>query len=179
MSHSRSTVALSWSRAFSAGAAVASLASVSANMDRSATARGTKGWSRYGEAIGLPHGLAYEASPAAGWRRGLVARRETRGVIRSGITRLMSSHPRHHEFTLALGGKATHGKRYERHRGSCRGLAVRASKDGVNGDASRRGTGGHWSLLRWIGRSYSPPPKGIARSVAPAFPQGRGVFCLE
>jgi hypothetical protein len=49
VSQSRSAAARFWSRALSSGAAVVIFASVSASMDRIATARGTNGWSRYGE----------------------------------------------------------------------------------------------------------------------------------
>jgi hypothetical protein len=45
ISHSRSTSALCWRPSFSAGAAVAILASVSASMDRNATESGIVGWS--------------------------------------------------------------------------------------------------------------------------------------
>ena len=60
---------------------------------------------------------------------------------------------------------------------SCRGSAAQTSKDGVNGDAFRRGTAGHSALLRRIGRPSSPSPRGIARSEAPASPLDRGFFC--
>src|SRR5215471_5690172 len=39
------------------------------------------------------------------------------------------------------------------------------------GLTARRGTAGHRVLLRRIGRSHSPPPKGIARSEAAASPR--------
>src|SRR5215471_833994 len=52
--------------------------------------------------------------------------------------------------------------------------AARTSKDGVNGVAFRRGTAGHSAPFRSIGRSFSLSPKGIARSVAPAFPPRPG-----
>ena len=42
------------------------------------------------------------------------------------------------------------------------------------GLTARRGTAGHRGLLRWIGRLSSLPPRGIARSVAPAFPPRPG-----
>jgi hypothetical protein len=58
----------------------------------------------------------------------------------------------------------------QRRRGSCRGLGVAASKDGVKGDASRRGTAGHSASFRRIGPSSSPSLGGIARSEAPASP---------
>src|SRR5215469_11211034 len=40
------------------------------------------------------------------------------------------------------------------------------------GLTARRGTAGRWAPFKRIGRSSSPPPRGIARSEAPASPTG-------
>jgi hypothetical protein len=57
---------------------------------------------------------------------------------------------------------------------SCRVLPPRTSRDGVNGNAFRRGTEGQRAPLRWIGRSFSPPPGASPVQEAPASPPRPG-----
>jgi hypothetical protein len=60
--------------------------------------------------------------------------------------------------------------RFRRHQRSCRELAARTSKDGVNGDAPARNRRSFRTVQ--VDRAITfPSPKGIARSEAPASPQ--------
>src|SRR6516225_3587984 len=73
--------------------------------------------------------------PAAGWRRGLETRRETRGLIRASLLALVHHTP---DMKLANRGEAAHGLAFRAPRGSWRGLALVASKRTVKGRLTHR-----------------------------------------
>ena len=142
MSQSRSTSALSWSRAFSAGAALASCASVSASIDRNATASGTKGLLRYGEFFTvccLTVGLRCHArSPASVGGSQPAVRQAGLFVL---VSEAYLTAPPTQRWYAGVGAEATHGLALRVPRGSCRMWATRTSKDGVNGGRRCRWSG--------------------------------------
>ena len=125
--HARSTSALSWSYAFSAGAAVAVFASVSINIERNTTASGRRGLSRQGDIEEVGGASPAGSSPVRILLRELVAR-QTSPRLRNAATPMPSA-----PLILPLGAplavSAPVGNQLDRRPGSEFGLGALGGRD--------------------------------------------------
>jgi hypothetical protein len=162
---------------------VRSFVSVCASIDLSATASGTKadrGTVNFSLTV-LVIGFLGRASEQH-WRRELETRHRARGLLPlSGVvSAALPAQVRVSQSRLFRGRPpSVITMAFLALRPSCRGSAPRTSRDLVNGDVCRRGTEGQRVPLRWIGRSFSPSPRGIARSGSPGVSPATGVSSVS